>query len=118
MQDAAHSTHGDAAGLFENKAALTCRPVFSRSGIEEWIDAGQPLCMHLPFILGFLGQILGRQHGRCMLNMLLRQLEPSETTQTCPSSPVLRSMQASLGLAVGSSSFLPISLPTVVASTV
>lgn len=60
MQDAAHSTHGDAACLSENEAALTCRPAFSsRSGNEEWIDAGQPLCMHAPFILGLLGRILG-----------------------------------------------------------
>ena len=113
MQDAARSTHGDAACLSENKAAVTCRPVFSRSGNEEWIDAGQPPCMHLPFILGLLGRILGWQHGRCVLKKLLRQPEPNETTQICPSSPVLRSIQASLGLAVSPSPLLSIPLPTV-----
>lgn len=120
MQDAAHSTHGDADCLFANKAETSLRYgeqfLTCRHGIRctrtrdscgrhmscnngEWVAAGRPLCMHLPFFLGLLGQILGWQHGRCMLNRVLRQPEPSETTKTCPYSSVLQSIQASPGQA-------------------
>lgn len=120
MQDAAHLTYGDAVCLFENEAAtslrygeesLTCRHGFpckrTRNSCDrhmssdngEWVDAGQPLCMHLPFFLGLLGRILGWHRGRCMLNRVLRQPEPSETTKTCPCSSDLQSIQARLGLA-------------------
>lgn len=67
---------------------------------EEWIDAGQPLCMHLPFILGLPGLILSRPPQtptRCYVNR--NQMRTKRDNEDMPPLGLLSSSQASLGLA-------------------
>ncbi|KAH8758927.1 hypothetical protein F5883DRAFT_146528 [Diaporthe sp. PMI_573] len=70
-------TSGQPLEIQRTVSDLSCWMSAQKNGLrpdQEWVDAGKPLCMHLPFILGLPSQILSRHHWppcvptRCYVN--------------------------------------------------